>query len=570
MSIPIQKFEQYISEKILKRGLRYYQDGHVVELQELSQNHYELHVEGSEDYTVEIELENKHITHCSCTCPYDREAICKHITAAIFYLLEVEWEEDVTSVEIEKPSKRAKTAKKGKNKTAKASLQEMLEQISLEELRAFVVENALHSKTFKNVVIAHFAHYNEEESIGLYKKRIKAAIENNVGNYGYADWSTTRKIGKELERFYKLGRTQLKKENLKSAFFIAFAIWEEAIIILRNTDDRDGDVEVNVKLAIDILEDLAKQPLPELLREMYLERCLKNYKEETIDWDWHFKPLELAANISKTEQEASLITKILDTTAKSGWALQEAQILKYKLIKKIKGEAQAADYLNKHLDNFELRHVAIQKAVNEKQYETAIRYAQAGIQQDKNERPGYLKKWYNWLLKIAQIQKDRERIIQYAQRLFVRENYFSKQHYKILKQQVDTKEWPSFLQKLIAEIKRNRSWGTNQLLAEIYITEKYWDKLLQLVQQHPSLEYLEEYEKYLKRDHSKELVKLYMDIIPFLLGRYQMNRNFYQEVCRYLRRVKKLGGGAEVVAQINSWRASYPKHRALLEELDKV
>jgi len=51
MKIPLDKFEQYIDETILKRGLKYFKNGHVYELEEISPGEYEAIVEGSEDYS---------------------------------------------------------------------------------------------------------------------------------------------------------------------------------------------------------------------------------------------------------------------------------------------------------------------------------------------------------------------------------------------------------------------------------------------------------------------------------------------------------------------------------------
>ena len=49
MQIPLNQFEQYIDETILKRGLRYFKNGQVHEPEEISPGVYEAIVEGTED-----------------------------------------------------------------------------------------------------------------------------------------------------------------------------------------------------------------------------------------------------------------------------------------------------------------------------------------------------------------------------------------------------------------------------------------------------------------------------------------------------------------------------------------
>lgn len=86
MKIPLNQFEQHISEAILKRGLSYYENGYVVELEEITDGVYEAIVSGSEDYTVELEINEGTIRECTCSCPYDMGPVCKHIVAVLFYL----------------------------------------------------------------------------------------------------------------------------------------------------------------------------------------------------------------------------------------------------------------------------------------------------------------------------------------------------------------------------------------------------------------------------------------------------------------------------------------------------
>ena len=48
------------------------------------------------------------------------------------------------------------------------------------------------------------------------------------------------------------------------------------------------------------------------------------------------------------------------------------------------------------------------------------------------------------------------------------------------------------------------------------------------------------------------------------------NRKDYQEICRYLRRMKKLGGNDACKDLIRKIQTEYPRRPALLEELCKV
>ena len=90
MKIPINEFEQHVDEELLKRGIQYFKNGNVLQVDEVSGGEYEAEVEGSETYTVNVTIKEGIITELKCTCPYDWGAVCKHEVAVIFYLLQEE------------------------------------------------------------------------------------------------------------------------------------------------------------------------------------------------------------------------------------------------------------------------------------------------------------------------------------------------------------------------------------------------------------------------------------------------------------------------------------------------
>lgn len=84
----LNNFESYIDKKILARGYDYYENGYVTSVEETEDNVYEAEVEGSELYTVEVELDDQaNIVDTQCDCPYDMGKYCKH-QVAVFLMLE--------------------------------------------------------------------------------------------------------------------------------------------------------------------------------------------------------------------------------------------------------------------------------------------------------------------------------------------------------------------------------------------------------------------------------------------------------------------------------------------------
>lgn len=92
MQIPLNEFEQLIDETILKRGLAYFKGGAITDFSKISNGEYEAIVSGTEDYTVQLEVENNTIIEHNCDCPYDMGTVCKHVVAVIFHLQQDELE----------------------------------------------------------------------------------------------------------------------------------------------------------------------------------------------------------------------------------------------------------------------------------------------------------------------------------------------------------------------------------------------------------------------------------------------------------------------------------------------
>ena len=107
MKIPLNRFEESIEPSILKKGLSYFKNNKVVNFEEISKGQFEATVEGTENYTVQLEVDNGLIVEKTCTCPYDLGPVCKHIAAVLFYMqqdeLNIQPKAKPSNLEILKP-----------------------------------------------------------------------------------------------------------------------------------------------------------------------------------------------------------------------------------------------------------------------------------------------------------------------------------------------------------------------------------------------------------------------------------------------------------------------------------
>ena len=560
MKIPLNEFEQLIDERILKRGLAYFKDGAITDFSEISTGEYEAIVLGTEEYTVQLEIKNSTIVEHNCDCPYDMEPVCKHIVASIFYLKQDELELDQPNFTI---------AKKKKTKSVAQQVKELLKAISHEELIDFVQENSKKDNKFRNYFLASFGHLSHEQSKPFYQKQIKSILSTAAGKDGWIAWNDMKYVVNTAESFLLNANNNFENNNFKNVFYIATALLEEFTEAFDYADDSNGDLGYFIESSMELLSKLTQEKLPKSLKQVIFEYCIVSFKQKLFEgWDWHLGMLRVAVKLIEKESDADTVLNCLDTV-NGKYEQERAQSFKLDLLRRFKGEKEVEKYINEHISNSSIRTKEIEKAYKSKNYNSVIELSKDGIKCDEKDKPGLVKVWYNWLLKVAQAQKDTSKIIEYARFLFIDNFHPEQDYYQILKDTIEDGNWHPFLEEIIKEIKPKNRWTYTELIRKIYIKEAWWDRLFLMLKQNVSLENIQQNEQYLSKDYSSELIDLYTERITNYVEKY-IGRSHYQTACRYLRRMKKLGGNDQVNDLIALFRKKYPQRRALMDELNRV
>lgn len=66
------------------RGLDYYKEKRVVELNKINENEYSSIVKGTNNYNVHLDIEHPRKSSCDCPLAKGKRIICKHIVATYF------------------------------------------------------------------------------------------------------------------------------------------------------------------------------------------------------------------------------------------------------------------------------------------------------------------------------------------------------------------------------------------------------------------------------------------------------------------------------------------------------
>ena len=580
MKIPLNEFEQHIDEDILKRGLRYFKKGCVTSVDELSGGEYEAIVEGSDTYIVQLHVKNGSVTTFNCTCPYDWGPVCKHEVAVMFYLQQDELGLKAKKKSTTKTSTLSDVAGKEKKavkkkRTIREQLEEILEKLSPEEMRSYIGEFCGKDKTFRDLFLAQYLHLIQPVTQEIYSKQIRAVLKSASGRYGYIDYAGARQVGNSMYQLYQLAEKAMNAGSWREAMYMGRAIMEEMTIAIERGDDSNGDLGGSIDNGQDILFRIAQECTDSGIRSELFEYSIDAYHRELFEgWDWHYNMFDLAIELQKTEDEKMRILHYLDQIKpkNDGWDFryEEAQKQRLKLIRKTEGKIRANDYLEANITNSDFRRELILKAIEEKNYAKAVALAEKGIAADRKDKPGLAAEWKWHLLNVYQLQNDPEKSVELARNLFLYSGRFStKEMYNIMKKYVPAADWKVFFEQLVADRIKSEQWVSFYTIADMYTWENQWEKLLSLLIKNPSIDNISHVEKYLAKQNAEQLVDLYSKEIQVFIEK-NISRSHYQTACKYIRRMKKLGGQDKTEELIAFLRSTYPQRRALMEELDKV
>lgn len=570
MKILLNEFEHQIDETILKRGLDYFKKGYVTDVNELGGGNYEITVEGTETYTVNLSIEGNAVRRFECDCPYDMGPVCKHVVAALFYLQKDTL--DLTAL----PTKNAQ--KKKKEKSVAIQAEELLDTLSHDALKAFVHDACVKDSKFRQLFVAKHAHLLYPESKELYKKQLQALIKMYSDKDGFVDYQNAKRLGNNVNEMVAAAMADLSRGQIQKAMFVALAIIDEMADLLNcYVDDSQGQIGSGIEEAFAILEELTELELNESQHDELFGSLLHLFNQKSLEgWNWHFNSIALGIKLVKNDQEKERIKLALEKIKPTGerwdWNYQKSQELMLELIRKTEGNEAATRFIEDNLSNPQFRTELIEKALNAKEYETVECLAYEGIARDEKESPGLADSWRHYLLLCYQQTGDIKNTIQLARYFLIHSN--GRRHplvyyYDLLKSFVPEEQWHDYLEDIIKEIKQARRWTDYDRISQLYILEADWDKLFELLRQNVSFERIASAERYLADAYSNELVALYKKFILTYLEE-NTGRTHYQTVCRYIRRMIKLGVRPMATDLIQELKVLYPTRRALLEELDKV
>lgn len=556
---------------ILERGYDYYLEN-AVENIDISDDIIRADVIGSEDYEVEISLNNGAVADMYCSCPYASDGRnCKHMAAVLYEWSENDIDEDeemktAVNTDLFAPAYTINAYKK-----KLVAVEKLVAGAEENEVRSFLVSVLAGDEKlllrFHNMVNKQVT----KEDINNYIRQVDVIADQYLGREHFISYYEADGLISELEDIIDEDvRRMIDNDNYLSAFEVMNYIF--VLIGDVDMDDSDGCTGMLADRIYQLWLELLVKVSPEDKKKMFnwftahLDGSVIDYLEEYIEQiimgEFEEKEYEQAKldfiedMIKKTEKKDS------DWSRDYGvgkWAIRYLGMLE----EKNASQQQIEEVCKKYWDNSSVRRYYIDMYMKKKEYDHVLRILDESILLYKQYR-GLVSEYSKKKKEIYLLQGNKKAYIEQLWKLVLEHEAGDLDLYKELKGQYTAEEWivkrEEIFKKLPAYARVER----------LYKEEKLYDRLLAYVLNSPGLYALQEYENVLKKEYPEQILDKYRNEVN-KMAVHTSDRKHYAHLVSLLRRMQQMKGGTKLVEQIaTDWKVKYKNRPAMMDELRKL
>lgn len=574
-------WQKLFASHILERGYDYYCDG-AVENIEIGHDDIRADVVGTEDYEVEISLNDGEVTDMYCSCPYAAGGNnCKHMAAVLYEWTadimdedepedtdneDVDDDADAESMDLFKPAVTVCDYKK-----KSAAVEKLVASAESDIVQAFLVSVLAEDKKlllrFRNMVNKCATNEDVED----YFEQIDEIADRYLGRDHFINYYQAYDFMSELEEIID---KDVRRMIDNGSHISAFHVMNHIFVLLGNVDmdDSGGETSMLAEQIYQLWLELLTKVNAQDKRKMFIwftthmDGSVIDYLEEYIEQIImeEFKEPEYE------QDKLSFMEEMIEKAEKkdSGWSRDYAvgkwtvTYLKT-LEEKNAPEDQLEEICKKYWNNSGVRRYYIDRYFEKKEYDRVLQVLDESIELDKAYR-GQVLEYIQKKKEIYRLQGNKSAYIEQLWKLVLEQSAGDLDIYKELKAQYSEKEW------LIKREELFKKLPPNAHIDRLYKEEKLYDRLLAYVLKSSGLYAVQSYENVLKKEYPKQILSKYQGEVNKMAS-CTGNRKHYADLVALLRRMKRIKGGSEIVETIvEEWKIKYRNRPAMMDELSKL
>ncbi len=541
----LSNFETNFTSKILERGLMYYREGNVENL-EFEHGVWTAEVSGSSDYTVTVTMsDNGEVLASICDCPYDQGEFCKH-QAAVFYALR-------NGVGVKAPSK--------------PSLKQVLDKQDKGTLIGLLLEIAANDRAFKNELMLRFS--NQKMSISFAKELIRSSIKSATKRH-YVDYEHAYDAVSGAEKVLAYVQKNRNGDAL-FRFELCALVLEEMTDLLAYCDDSDGAVGGAIYSVLEVIKEIISnmKPASKDVGQM-VANVLKHAQKAVYDgWrEWRFDLVTALIPFCGVSEyrnavEAYLESIYPDERSDYSTRFERKQIdeMMFRIILENDGMDSADQFAEKHLDNDVFREKLILGSIKSNRVDKALELCLDGERQDKGYA-GLVSRWKELRYQVYEKQGDKSSCENLAHEMLLSGMIDYLEKYKAL---IPTDRWIEKRDELLEQLQKG--WQGNRIYLKILIDEGLKSRLLTYVEKHPNS--VVGLYKYLIPEYAADVEWVFSN---YILSQAQAasDRSGYRHICGLIKVYSDACGEKLANEMRGSLCGAYPRRPVFLDELKKM
>ncbi len=550
-TMQMESWKNWFQPHILERGLAYFDEGRVSEL-ERTEDGYTATVEGTEEYEVEILLDGDSIEDMICDCPYAEDGnACKHMAAVLFAVAAAE------------PSKKKAPAKK-----ERLTPNRLVEKIPDSQLRPLLTKLVSEDEKLYRVLLLRYGGASLDECIKTLRKELVSIGRQYADRDGCIDYYHGERFSEAIADHI---RQQTETLLARNEPLLAFQAGVDALREYSGygIDGSNGEyglvMEAMEDMCVDVLaatDEIVAEKIFDLLAG-----CAKSDQEEWFVQEFasqmvfsHFAGKYFdEKKLALVDEQISVLTSSGRKDYSSEYKMKELLTRRFDLMKKLSLPKEELDaFLDRYTNYSDIRKLRIRQALDEGKTDEAIRLLEEGKAADRDKR-GLVAEYSEWLMDLYERQGRRDKLIAELEYHVFGLSSGGMEMLNRLKKACTPAQWIEYRERYLS--------GRTYHKLELMESEGLWERLMEEVTEAGHLSILDRYEAALKKRYPNEMLEAYACILTKEAAAAS-DRKRYQELARYLKKLRNYPGGAERAAQLaEDWRTRYIRRRAMMEEL---
>jgi hypothetical protein len=558
-------WQKLFQKHILDRGYDYYCEG-AVESYKIKEGVITATVYGSDDYEIEIQLDDDKVIAMYCSCPHAGSgSFCKHMAAVLY-----EWETDLDDGQTASLAVLEKVS--SSDASVEAEVKTAVAKADEKRLREFLASALTADERLYLQFKQHMKMKLSVRDVDRYKKQVDGIVDRYTDYHGFIRYSEASYFTDALyDLLEKHAEMMLTNDEPLSAFELTAYVFITASQI--DMDDSSGCLGVLAEYCFELWTRIVGQSDFETKKACFnwfvehLDGSVVDYMTDYLEnmlMSSFEEPFFIQEKLKLTDQKVSASEEADDDAwykqhRAGNWAQQHMALMETMHC----SASEIKTYAKAHWQLPSVREFYVDLCMKDGNDDEAIRVLKESYQLDADYR-GLMIKYSIKIKALYRMTQNHEAYKAQLWQLVLKDEPGECVYFKELKTLYDSETWPEIRERIFKELPKYAK------IEHLYVEEKLFDRLLERVLQTEGLYLLNEYEASLVALYPGEILEKYALEVK-KMAVHTGGRKHYQSIVRVLRHMGKIKGGNEVVRKIvESWRFAYANRPAMMDELSKL